>query len=377
IPLQCGNKENSFLDRAAAVAVGRCALVCRAWVPSSRRVLFYRVHITQGAAHRFATLFRKPERLTFVPFIRELVFTDSLFHHHWMKTVLPKIVQHLSCPIYLLGYENRMPWGSDQRLPDPSPKLRDITHLEIVEALQLNFSEVLNCIASFPALQALKLWVVNWDEIPHMESGAARPPDTLRTLDLNFTDLDAAISTLALFFPESDSNPQAQQEAGYALGYIATLGTSLTSLSLGFDDTWADDPDTDIFLGIAFLRANTQLRTLSLQFDGDGVMSMLRAMYAPPTLECLTVALYAVLNSASLAEALDSFLSHLPEVKRLNLVHLIPSWLSPGGPDFDDSRPPILLPLCTQRGIVIVEAELESAYSGWTEEAPIFDTPPM
>lgn len=251
-PLICGNGEENFLDRSTAVTAGSCGLVCRAWVPSSRRILFYRVKISQDTAYRFATLLKRPNRLTFLPFIRELVFAHGIVEHRWMTTVLPKIVQHLPNAIYMLGYDIRF-----HRTPDnvlPCPKLLGITHLNISDMTAPNLAEVVYCIASFPALQALKLWVYEWSEIELPEDPPA-PPDTLCSMDLNFPDIRPflvwthrkriPISTLALFFPEPVTE---EGELEYAAQYIDSLGTSLTSLSIGFDDSWGAGVSTKLLL---------------------------------------------------------------------------------------------------------------------------------
>jgi hypothetical protein len=243
-PLKCGNGGKNFLDRSTAVAVGRCSLVCRAWVPSSRRILFYRVQILRETAYNFARLFTKPDRLTFLSFIREIVFKCDIVEHGWMFTVLPKIVQHLPRTVYLLSYNIRRRRGPES--PLPCPTLRGITHLDISDINEPQLADVVHCIASFPALQALKLWVYNWGEMTLPEC-APKPPETLRSLDLNFGHLRffldwmhasrLPISRLALFSPDTlFANDEG--EAKYMSRYIEGLGTSLTSLTLGFDETW-------------------------------------------------------------------------------------------------------------------------------------------
>ncbi|KAJ7616350.1 hypothetical protein DFH06DRAFT_1483832 [Mycena polygramma] len=376
VPLKRGNGNGNFLDRSTAVAVGRCALVCRAWVPSSRSVLFYRVHVYQSRAHRFATLFRRPNlnRLTFVPFIRELSFPDCLFRNRWMVTVLPKIVQHLSGPIHSLRYRSR--WVASPHYPLPCPKLRHITHLDIFEGGEMNFPEVFQCIASFSALQALKLWVRKWIEMPKSLPSTASPPDTLRALNLNFYGLDLFLSwihtrrlpihTLALFFPESGE--KAKADAAYVVKYTTTLRVSLASLSIGLNTTSPCIDDINPFLDVAFLRANTQLRTLSIQCTAKQMISLLGAMQGPSTLECLKVALHAPHKFEMLAAALDSFVSRHAVMKRLDLVHLIYSWLPPTKRDLASPLEPMMLPLCAEQGVIVEETRLEDMHLDWTRD---------
>ncbi|KAJ6580059.1 hypothetical protein DFH09DRAFT_1275777 [Mycena vulgaris] len=70
--LEPRNEDVNYLDGSLAVVVGKCALVCMDWVPSSRRALFYRIHIRQDSVYGLAKLFNRPQRLTFLRFIREL-----------------------------------------------------------------------------------------------------------------------------------------------------------------------------------------------------------------------------------------------------------------------------------------------------------------
>jgi hypothetical protein len=74
-------------------------------------------------------------------------------------------------------------------------------------------------------------------------------------MDLNFPDIRPflvwthrkriPISTLALFFPEPVTE---EGELEYAAQYIDSLGTSLTSLSIGFDDSWGAGMSTKLLL---------------------------------------------------------------------------------------------------------------------------------
>ncbi|KAF8145989.1 hypothetical protein K438DRAFT_1781440 [Mycena galopus ATCC 62051] len=136
-------------------------------------------------AHSFAKLFRKPNLLTFLPFIRELVFAQKIVKHPGLVPIFPKLVAHLPSTIYLgCGCTPGAKW------PSASPK----------------------------------------------------PPATLRSLDLNFGPLgvflhwihvsNLAISGLALFFTYTGwARVPSEPEAYYDLTqYIYSLGASLASV---------------------------------------------------------------------------------------------------------------------------------------------------
>ncbi|KAJ7486740.1 hypothetical protein FB451DRAFT_1391630 [Mycena latifolia] len=224
IPLKHGNGDGNFLDRYTATVAGRLALVCRAWVPSSRRALFNRVHIKHSTAYTFAKLFYRVLRLTFLPFIREL-------------EVFRKIAKHLPSSI---------PYPRALELACPS--LRAITRLEIViQYSSLAFAEVVVFLVSFPALEEVKIWLR--DSSPWGDNDMRLPPtppavpESLRSLDIrygpNIEPLLAwietsgpPISTLTLSFTR---HLQTHEPTKYALQYIQNLGSSLTSLTIAID----------------------------------------------------------------------------------------------------------------------------------------------
>lgn len=248
-PLMRGNGEKNYVDKSTAVTVGRCGLVCRSWVSSSRRVLFYRVELHESAGRkRFTDVLENHDYVTFWPFVRELVFATSIFEGSWIATVLPRILESFPPSLYLLRFDIGSERTFDHSLP--CTNLLGITHLEICNVTAFTHREVFHCIASFPVLQALKLWVSTWRETASSDDPPA-PPKTLRSLDLNFPDFEpilswinrggVPVSSLALYFDvplDENDEPDYEGNLDYAAEYIESLGTSLERLSLRFDAAW-------------------------------------------------------------------------------------------------------------------------------------------
>ncbi|KAJ7486760.1 hypothetical protein FB451DRAFT_1227986 [Mycena latifolia] len=375
IPLKHGNGSRNFLNRSTAVIVGKCALVCRDWVPSSRRILFYRVHIKHYTAYTFAKLFYRAQRLTFLPFIRELEFRNGIAEDRWMHTIFPRIAKHLPSSIRTLAL-------SVSRYPVqdlPRPPLRAITRLEIVETHYsfVGLAEIVLCLASFPALEEAKIWLADnyiWgSNVVRLPPTTLGVPEGLRSLDLRYRSgiepflewihtTGPALSTLDLSFALRQTQPSIK----YATEYIKSLGPSLTSLSLSFDDfNSTRDFDPDPLFHADFLRRNTHLQALTIRSSPSRTISLLRKMHFPPVLHSLTIWVPAKLlsldwppnHSESLPwNDLDSIMSPLRAVDRLRVVYF-------GDADITrelqlDAHPSYLrlkLPLFVARGTVTEE----------------------
>ncbi|KAK7042148.1 hypothetical protein R3P38DRAFT_2611211 [Favolaschia claudopus] len=294
------NGRQNYLDKSSAITLGRCGRVCRAWMRSSRRILFYRVHIRRSTAHGFAKLFRKPERLTFLPYMRELGFDFDIVEDRWMVSVLPKLVRHLPPTIHVLQYSCAT--SSRPILLPPFP-LQSITHLVISGLGQLMFAGLVSCISSFPALSHLQLSArsITVMSVPP----ASRPPPTLRSLDLNFSNLrpflawletgeGRRIATLKLFVPHHTGwghpPPPDELKLDYLPPFIRHLGGSLTSLTLGFAEGWRGDV-SDIATA-CFLKLNPKLHTLALQSTYEKTMTMFTGMHISPALYHLVLSAY-------------------------------------------------------------------------------------
>ncbi|KAJ7131245.1 hypothetical protein C8R44DRAFT_731496 [Mycena epipterygia] len=376
IPLQCGNGDTNFLDKPTAATVGRCALVCRSWVPSSRRVLFYRLHIRQYVAHGFAKLFNRPQRLTFLPFIREIAFLEGLAENRWMLSVFPKIAKHLPASIRMIVLSVNYTLSPTIL---PCPPLSTITHLEILHTQPIRLAEVIRCVASFPTLEAFKFWGTDWTDIV-LPNDTMRPTATLQSLDLRCNDMEpllawirtgsSVISTLALYI-QSHMNLNWKVSFRYAAQYIGALGPSLTSLSLAID--YLDLPsDLATLLSDDFLRLNTRLRALSFRANQSQVIMLLKKIQLPSSLKSIAVnvPLHRPAWHAPLShwEELDSMIAPFSSIQRLNIIYcgdytLVEMNRLRSHPDEIPTRLP-QLPLCAARGIITEDVEIDRL-RGW------------
>ncbi|KAJ6540062.1 hypothetical protein DFH09DRAFT_1175951, partial [Mycena vulgaris] len=357
-PLQSGNGNGNFLDRSTATNVAKCGLVCREWAPSSRRVLFYRVHVWQLNAHALAELFKKPQRLTFLPYIRELQFHRPwTIKNRWWTTILLRIAKHLSWSVYSVLLSAHSGHYSYML---PCPQLPGITHLDIV-ADRSTLAEILRCVTSFPALKTLRLWIAAWTAIL-MPDEPLRLAKTLHSLDLKCSSdvehilswiqsTNVHVSTLSLHISR-------YRVEGWlcATHYIQDCASSLTSLSLTFLR-----PDGIADLADNFLRANTRLRELTIQALPATALLLFTRIHLPPFLEIMTLAIPAFFPVSEQAsrdlDYLNSAIASHDSIRRLRIVYFGSYKLEEVGhfhPNLDEIPARILhrLPLCAARGIV-------------------------
>ncbi|KAJ6539987.1 hypothetical protein DFH09DRAFT_1175802, partial [Mycena vulgaris] len=291
--LQSGNGDENFLDRSAATNVAKCGLVCREWVPSSRHVLFYRVHVWQGNARTFAKLFKKSHHLTFLPYIRELQFHRPwIVNNRWWTAVLLRIAKHLSWSVHsvlLSTHSGHYPYML------PSPRLPGITHLNII-ADRSTLAEILRCVTSFPELETLRLWIAHWSAML-MPNEPLRLAKTLHSLELTcnsdaehilswIQSTNVHVSTLSLHIPRYLASGEGRLCATH---YIKDCASSLTSLSLTFQDPHAIAGSSD-----NFLRSNTRLRELTIQAFPATALLLFTRIHLPPSLEIITLAILAM-----------------------------------------------------------------------------------
>ncbi|KAJ6540010.1 hypothetical protein DFH09DRAFT_1323276 [Mycena vulgaris] len=349
IPLHSGNGDGNFLEKSTATDVANCGLVCGEWVPSSRRVLFYRVRIRRRNVHMFAKLFKKPQHLTFLPYIRELQFHYcEIVRNRWWATILLRIAKHLSWPVYsVLG----------------------ITHLDIV-AERSTLAEILRCVTSFPELQTLRLWIADWSPML-MPDEPLWPAKTLHSLDLAcdstieyilswIQSTNVHVSTLSLYIPLYWASV-----AGWlcAARYIQDCASSLTSLCLTVLHPLGIPELAD-----NFLRLNTQLRELTIQALPAVAPLLLTQIHLPPSLEIIPLAIPALIPPSEQAiSTLDLVIASRDSIRRLGVIYFGPYSLEEVDRlhlNLDEIQAHMLFRLPLRLGIAIREAGALIAKAG-------------
>ncbi|KAJ6567005.1 hypothetical protein B0H19DRAFT_1139114 [Mycena capillaripes] len=373
-PIERGHGANNYLTKFSARHIAKCALISRNWVPSSRRILFYRVHVKKNTAYGFAKLFRRPERLTFLTFIRELEFRDGIADSRWMTTVFPRFAKYLPPSIQTVILAGRPTYASDAVV---FRSLSGVTHFELVGTWTLKISDTLKCVTSFPVLEGLKIWLSqDWDNST-LPAPIVRPPKTLRSL--NFRVLspellfewmhgsDAVISDLHVYIPFMTSQASAESVARY----IRSLGSSLVTLALTFNPQSQNATFNTVF-AVDFLKSNTQLRAFYFQAGPNQTLSILRSAQFSPSVESITFVVQEKtpywnpprpLPSWS---ELDWICEPLRSVRRLEIAHLVFSEADAiryraGLPEICAPML-VLFPLCVARGIVTQTVEVDK---GW------------
>ncbi|KAF7332870.1 hypothetical protein MVEN_02392000 [Mycena venus] len=350
-------------------------VVCRAWVPSSRRVLFYRVHVKLNTAHAFAKLLRRPEKLTFLPFIRELEFLGGLAENRWMTTVLPKIAKHIPPLIraVILNFSYHSSYSFIR------PPFDAITRLEIMHRLpRLKFDDVINCITSFSTLEVLRLWMEEWADTAVPEQSPP-PPATLRYLDLRcnsnhlppflewMTSGPAEITTLLLHIPSSEANCLASLRQ-----YIGSLSRSLRTLRLSFShQNWPRDSIASAFVDL--LRLNTQLHALTIRSAQNHAISLLQSMHLPPSVQSITMVvpasppfLHTLLPPKDMP-TLDSRMASLGRLREFRIMYFRDFVLAETTRQLESVKDRIdvsELPGCVARGI-LSEDVVNERYPYW------------
>ncbi|KAJ7184660.1 hypothetical protein C8R46DRAFT_1186020 [Mycena filopes] len=348
--LQHGLGTANFLDKSTAKAVAKCALVCRAWVSSSRRVLFYRMHVVKLTAHGLAKLFKKPQRLTFLPFVRELEFSGDIAEDRWMSTVFPRIAKHLLPTIHTLVLAKR--WSGGQPPPSFLPlALSGVTHFELVGAWSLKLSDTIRVIIAFSTLQTLKVWLESdWVDVTLPED-THPPPETLRALDLRGNAMGALFSwiqrkpgaslpveMLDLHFPYYTHEDSIHS----AVHYIHSLGQVLQSLALNLD-FWTRVP-----ANLELLPTNTRLRALSIHAPPPVTLALVKKISLPLQLETLTISVIKKYDGMhEMWKEVDRAVAPAP-IRRLRIVH---------HEGTNEAQMLKAFPLCVAQGMVVTQIE--------------------
>ncbi|KAJ7684237.1 hypothetical protein DFH06DRAFT_1312679 [Mycena polygramma] len=368
--LSRGQGAKNYLDKSQARQIAKCALVCRAWVPASRRILFYRVHVQTLTAHGFAKLFKKPERLTFLAYIRELEIKSSLSNHTWMRNVFPKIAKHLPFSVHTVALSGHTPYG--MKPPFICAPLSGVTHFELVGTWKLKFADAVGCISGFPALEGLKIWLQEDWEDSAPPKPRLPPAETLRMLNVRVHDAEplcewmqesnAMISDLKVFFPHGSKKTSSESIARY----IGSLASSLLSLALTFDTRINWNANMGPFPSV-FLERNTRLQTLYVQSVPAHTTSLMKTAHLSTSLAITIVVPYPsnYRNEAQPPVTSDwAELDRMLELsaRRLTLTRLVHT--EADSHPVDGISEPIqqAFPLCVARGIVTESVEVDQRW---------------
>ncbi|KAJ6498456.1 hypothetical protein C8R47DRAFT_1193909 [Mycena vitilis] len=366
-----GQGAKNYLDKSEARQIAKCALVCRAWVPASRRILFYRVHVHTTIAHGFSKLFKKPERLTFLAYIRELEIKSGLSNHTWMRNVFPKIAIHLPSSVHVFALSGHTPYG--MKPPFVCAPLGGVTHFELVGTWKLRFADTARCITGFSVLEELRIWLrEDWEDRASPKPSLA-PAETLRMLNVRVLDAEplcewmqesnVMISDLTVFFPYDSKKSSSQSIARY----IGNLAWSLLSLALISDLRNIRDANLGHFPS-DFLERNTRLRTLYVQSVPAHTTSIFKTAHLSASLESVTIVVTYPKGHGNDAQPLvtsdwtelDSMFELSPY--RLTLTHLSNSETDSHLMDGISEPLEQVFPLSVARGIVTEGVEVNQRW---------------
>ncbi|KAL0959365.1 hypothetical protein HGRIS_014619 [Hohenbuehelia grisea] len=210
IPVELCETIVDFYSQTPSVLIN-CSLVCRAWVPSTRRHLFSLIHVHDMNISLFFQLLQSPLCTISPSSIRGVqltMFTQSLAVPSWLDDVLARSQSFKRVKTLMLD-PNSLAWDSKSIVSAFS----GITHLEFRDArLQSRdqFAEITHFVNQFPSLESLSLKGFHWySGSMGYADNTLPPPPGLRALDSqviqvqgilhwlrrakNFTELDIRI----------------------------------------------------------------------------------------------------------------------------------------------------------------------------------------
>jgi hypothetical protein len=181
-------------------ALKTCALVCRAWVPSSRYHLFGDVDIWVFQHDRFSNFIGHLDHplCTFAPSVRELGLSTSTstadgsplhlqadgFGPDWADPLIPYLAKLTSVKSLLVHKIGGRTFGWKPLFKSAS-FVAQITRLSLLDPEFMTFEDCMDTIHHFPSLESLEYCPSDYDQriAPSVPAFQGSPPPSLRTLN--------------------------------------------------------------------------------------------------------------------------------------------------------------------------------------------------
>ena len=249
-----------------------CALVCRAWVPSSRYHLFGHVNIWVVQYDRFSDFIGHLDHplCTFAPSVRKLLISTSIISTSrddghttldddlspdWADPLIPYLAKLISVKTLVANKIGGWPYNNGwEPLFKSAPFVTQITHLSLQYPAFMTFEDCMNTINSFPSLESLEYFLNHiYDDYdqgtrPLLPARQGSPPPSLRTLYIEsfspntqviwqwFHRSQTRLSAIELGGPLSFSNRDiSTAQLSTFIQYLQFLGPSLEVLQADFE----------------------------------------------------------------------------------------------------------------------------------------------
>ena len=241
-----------------------CALVCRAWVLSTRYHLFGDVEIRVSTYNqitgRFSALIGHLDHplCTFAPSVRKLFISTSTkvsgpmplyLPPNWADPLIPYLPKLISVTT-LFAHEIGRPLYGWKPLFNSTPFVTQITHLSLNSPEFVTFEDCMATVHSFPSLEILEYIphsLYDQGTLPSLPAFSGSPPPSLRTLHVEsfspntqliwqwFHRSQTRLSVIKLGgLPLISTHDISAAKLSFFAQYLQFLGPSLEELHAGF-----------------------------------------------------------------------------------------------------------------------------------------------
>jgi F-box domain len=348
------------------VTLRSCSLVCRTWVPLSRRHLFSSIHFDHSNVSAFVALLNSGSSIG--AFVQQVTIRREMTHPLWMKEALPVLSSYLHPTSLNLNIQNS--FHLDYLFFEAEGYLMFKENLSIFreafrETVQLTLSldcdtfvEGVQVVCSFPLLESLEVhgdWSPGLHALAHVPCDLPNLPSRVRNV--------ACFQGSSAFFLWLLRQPHPLSVLNLSLrdtyitetvkSYIQTLGDTLEHLSFepNFHQSSSHTGLIDISrnFGLRSIVLHSRIDVISTAFhllsqvgsaDVDKVEIGLSEYEFPSNL--------ADLGPPELWSKLDVLMS-TPQFSKLRELMITLPWCS--GPKLER-----LLPMSTKRGILRIPA---------------------